>query len=592
MFDIDVWYPRLKKYTFRTTFIPLMRAEARAIVKCYRRRFVDPDGTLITRADVHILRKLETRLHEIIESKFSANGCFMRLCGRSAKDAEPREPERIRREYQMHLERLKREEGNFKSVDDLPASLKMKAAGRVNLLLARSGADVMSMLLSSERVYSDMLDWLWFGEPEQVVLREWERELSVDYEFRCYVKDGRLNAISQYDHYCKYDHLFPRKAELERRIRTLWSEIHPHVGASSYGMDFGYLPEQDRLVMIELSPFLRCTGAHCFRWSNAYDNAVLHGRRPFEFRLVQQTFPEYEALFQRGWTERWTADPPPFWAVYETNHSREAFVRDMLTPRCNCTATLARRLGPTPWVLGTKLVQLLLLPVVLGLPLLLGHRMSTAAMAGVALAVTFFLANMLAIFVRLLPWVPTWSRRNVLFVYGTLKRGMHWNRKFMSGSTFVGRAITHRQYPLVVGACGVPYLIGDMPGAGERIRGEVWLVDDDTLEGLDDYEGLGKGYYKRIGVRVNLIENQWTWLPNMLSLRAHCYVMHEAPDSFLALPCLQEYTLKLHKTKYHAVRHILLKQQLYLQGRTQYSHVALHPRMEIDMDAKKIVISE
>ena len=300
----------------------------------------------------------------------------------------------------------------------------------------------MSMLLSSERVYSDMLDWLWFGEPEQVVLREWEPELSVDFEFRCYVKDGRLNAISQYDHYCKYDHLFPRKAELERRIRALWSEIHPHVGASSYGMDFGYLPEQDRLVMIELSPFLRCTGAHCSRqvtdarlsappsstfalvcrWSNEHDNTVLHGRRPFEFRLVQQTFPEYEALFQRGWTDRWTRDPPPFWAVYETRHSREAFERDMLTPRCNCTAALARRLGPTPWVLGTKLVQLLLFPVVLGLPLLLGHCMSPAATAGVALALTLFLANMLAISVRLLPCVPTWSRRNVLFVYGTLKR--------------------------------------------------------------------------------------------------------------------------------------------------------------------------
>ena len=26
----------------------------------------------------------------------------------------------------------------------------------------------MSLLLSSERVYSDLLDWIWFGEPEQV----------------------------------------------------------------------------------------------------------------------------------------------------------------------------------------------------------------------------------------------------------------------------------------------------------------------------------------------------------------------------------------------------------------------------------------
>lgn len=75
-----------------------------------------------------------------------------------------------------------------------------------------------------------MLDWLWFGEPEQIVLREWEPELSVDYEFRLYINDSKLCAISQYDHYCRYDHLFPRKDEFEEKMRSLWQEIHPHVG--------------------------------------------------------------------------------------------------------------------------------------------------------------------------------------------------------------------------------------------------------------------------------------------------------------------------------------------------------------------------
>ena len=70
MFDIDVWYPRLQKYTFRTTFIPLSRAEARSIVKCYRRRFVDHTGKFITSADVTVLRNLEKRLDAIIEKQF------------------------------------------------------------------------------------------------------------------------------------------------------------------------------------------------------------------------------------------------------------------------------------------------------------------------------------------------------------------------------------------------------------------------------------------------------------------------------------------------------------------------------------------
>jgi hypothetical protein len=31
-------------------------------------------------------------------------------------------------------------------------------------------------------------------------------------------------------------------------------------------MDFAYLPKQDKLVLVELSPFLRCTSCACFRW--------------------------------------------------------------------------------------------------------------------------------------------------------------------------------------------------------------------------------------------------------------------------------------------------------------------------------------
>jgi hypothetical protein len=42
----------------------------------------------------------KVRLDEVIAKHFRQTGCFMRLCGRSAKDAEPLDRGRIRREYQ------------------------------------------------------------------------------------------------------------------------------------------------------------------------------------------------------------------------------------------------------------------------------------------------------------------------------------------------------------------------------------------------------------------------------------------------------------------------------------------------------------
>ena len=36
-----------------------------------------------------------------------------------------------------------------------------------------------------------------WGEPEQIVLRQFEPELALEYEFRGFVYRGKLNAISQ-----------------------------------------------------------------------------------------------------------------------------------------------------------------------------------------------------------------------------------------------------------------------------------------------------------------------------------------------------------------------------------------------------------
>ena len=56
------------------------------------------------------------------------------------------------------------------------------------------------------------------------------------------------------------------------------------------------------------------------------------------------------------------------------------------------------------------------------------------------------------------------DKQYVLFVYGTLKRGFHWNHKFLSRSKFVSQAITEDPFPMIIGQCGVPYLISDLPG--------------------------------------------------------------------------------------------------------------------------------
>ena len=90
---------------------------------------------------------------------------------------------------------------------------------------------------------------------------------------------------------------------------------------------------------------------------------------------------------------------------------------------------------------------------------------------------------------------------NLLFVYGTLKRGFP-NAAHMGTAQFQTKATTVEALPLVVDPqSAIPYLI-DKPGAGHRISGEVFLVDERDWPRLDYFEGVPDHYYQRLLVDV------------------------------------------------------------------------------------------
>lgn len=92
-------------------------------------------------------------------------------------------------------------------------------------------------------------------------------------------------------------------------------------------------------------------------------------------------------------------------------------------------------------------------------------------------------------------------RFTLAFVYGTLKRGFgnHWlmqDQMAKGHARFVGVASTRSKFPLVCGPFQVPFLL-NIPSKGQRVRGEVYEIDDVALGKLDELEGVGKGHYMR-----------------------------------------------------------------------------------------------
>jgi gamma-glutamylcyclotransferase (GGCT)/AIG2-like uncharacterized protein YtfP len=611
-FDIDVWYPRLEAFTFRSVFEPLTRSEARAIVNYYRTRHRLARDTDLSAADVEQLDQLEDRLDHSIRRSFGQSGAFLRLCGRSPKDAEPLDRAQVRASYSDKLRELLQAGASDTSIT------KLTAIARVSWLRVTSGAEAMSLLLTSERVYADMIDWLQWGEPEQVVLREWEAELSLEYEFRCFVHCNALTAISQYDHYGVYPHLEALRPRIQQLIVDKWQQVHEHVGEPSYVIDFGYLLASDRVVVIEISPFLPCTGSALFRWSTDHDQ--LHNG-PLEFRLNQHVHQNIDELIESNWDDRWHDNVPSYREFYKTAtgvtqiptdpdpvESRSLF--DTVLSAATSLFSKKRssssdsdvgsdvEVGATDSTVPTATATTTTVSASPTATSSSSVSVSASASASASAAAKSTSSNSS---VPLLVPSSHGSRvfctkaeadkldpnvRYLLFVYGTLKSGFHWNHKFLSQATCVmPHAVTDAPYPLVVGDSGVPYLLGEseLLGRGQPIVGEVWCVNQETMLGLDEYEGVSKGYYDRRTIviqsaaataeeqrcELNAIE-QIAGLYNAIAnnelnqVNAFVYFKATPTPSLWMGPFLREYTLEYHRAHYAPIRHIQVKQQKYL----------------------------
>mmetsp|Transcript_5092 Transcript_5092/g.8306 ORF Transcript_5092/g.8306 Transcript_5092/m.8306 type:complete len:108 (+) Transcript_5092:120-443(+) len=83
-------------------------------------------------------------------------------------------------------------------------------------------------------------------------------------------------------------------------------------------------------------------------------------------------------------------------------------------------------------------------------------------------------------------------------------------------------------------------------------------VDEETLEGLDEYEGVIKKHYIRRKIKIEAEGDG-------ISVGAFVYFKSSSNEELKALEFHPRYSLSYHKKNYDAIRHIQVKQQLYLE---------------------------
>jgi gamma-glutamylaminecyclotransferase len=95
---------------------------------------------------------------------------------------------------------------------------------------------------------------------------------------------------------------------------------------------------------------------------------------------------------------------------------------------------------------------------------------------------------------------------NKVFVFGTLKKGFPLHDEGLSGASYLGRYRTVEKYPMMVAGRWYAPMMMHEPGVGWQVKGELYEVNDETLEALDALESVHKPGNYRMSVEVEPLE--------------------------------------------------------------------------------------
>ncbi len=320
-YDFDRWYARLKDFSFDSQIIAISPRIAQAMVHFYQRKFQGKD--VLTHDEIELLQKLEVNIQHYLDSKDSSDGVFVRMSNRSPKDGMPFLPngQTMLSQYQSLLKNSADTSPNDKMIQLSDMQMKW--------LQCNTAQQVMSLLLTSERVYADLhlaLDCHHNNKKDKwstsIILRDWQPALRQDMEFRVFVSNNKITAISQYNHYCKYPSLTgenaPNLESIYQRLMAFAVSVHPVVKEKNYVLDLAII--NNKVFIIELNPLDETTGACLFSWKN--DRDLLSGKQggPATIRVREEPLGHLDVIIDTLVSEQASVgehDQEPYYTLLE-----------------------------------------------------------------------------------------------------------------------------------------------------------------------------------------------------------------------------------------------------------------------------------
>ena len=514
--DMDVWYPFLKSITFKTYFIPLKYREAEAILNYnfYRNKNMKDK---FTKEDTKILKNLQKKVDYFFETYDDLkNGAMFRLSGRSGKDMDYYDNKKIMALYEENLEKVSKKLGKDKT--DLNTKY-VAITTLMNRFKVNNGKDVLNVLLTSERLFLDLKDWLNHGGREQMILRKWDDSLCSDKEFRAFIQNNELKAICQDERFALFQDLVDNKDLYEKLINDYFkTALQPLMKIPNYIADFCIL-KNNEVKLIEFSPFLRCTSACLFRWDINYDE-MLHGTGKLTVREKQCENLEY---FVNEWITCQSKPSDPFDNYFIEDEEEEESQLDKILDK---TKKFFSSLNPKK---------------------LFGKKQSNDISS-----------NSSQVEKKEEEKIKKPFENRKIFVVSVLKTGFFWSHKYItyfgSENKTLGKGVLE-DHTIYIDKNGFGWI---MEKKGKKCYGEIIDVEYEDFLDVEFFYGQRDTTMQEITVKLDGKD-----------IIVYAYIIKEIfenvkntePDNICEI---EEYTIEMQNEKFNSMQHIINQQERYL----------------------------
>uniref|UniRef100_A0A669DGM2 Translation initiation factor eIF2 assembly protein n=1 Tax=Oreochromis niloticus TaxID=8128 RepID=A0A669DGM2_ORENI len=263
--QFSVWYPIFKKHTIKSLILPLPQNVIDYLLD---------DGTLVVSG-----RYQNTNTHE--RTHRPEMSCFCQA---------PEFPEFTSKV----LEAINNLGGRVFPKLNWSAPRDANWIALNSSLQCRSLSDIFLLFKSSDFITHDLTQpFLQCSDQDspdpvinyELVLRKWS-ELIPGGEFRCFVKENKLIAISQRDYTQYYQHILKQEEQISQAIQDFFSQ---HIQYNFLDEDFVfdvYRDSQGRVWLIDLNPFGEVTDSLLFTWGELTSGEVAEQQVSPAFRYT------------------------------------------------------------------------------------------------------------------------------------------------------------------------------------------------------------------------------------------------------------------------------------------------------------------